>query len=80
MYNSKATIRQGFKFTSKVRADADSQVLKKKRSLNWTGPIQILAVGIYDKAPDGSPVPDKLLYLDLPSDMPGADAKRRFSE
>ena len=29
--------------------------------------------------PDGSPLGDKLLYLDLPSDMPGADARWRVS-
>ena len=29
--------------------------------------------------PDGSPVGDKLLYLNLPPDVPGVDARRRVS-
>jgi hypothetical protein len=79
VYNSAATIRQGSRLGAKARADADTQVLKEKLSLNWTGPFKILAVGPSDTAPDGRPVAAKLLYLDLPSDMPGTDAKRRVS-
>ena len=52
---------------------------KAKISLNWTGPFKILAVGPCDSAPDRRPVGKKLLYLNLPSDMPGADAKRRVA-
>ena len=29
--------------------------------------------------PDGRPVADKTLYLDLPTDMPGKDQKKRLS-
>lgn len=49
--------------------------------LNWTGPYKILAVGpcASSDTPDGSPLGDKLLYLDLPTDIPGADVHRRFS-
>ena len=49
--------------------------------LNWMGPYKVLAVGPYTPAdtPDGFPLGDKLLYLDLPSDIPGADARRRVS-
>ena len=75
MYNTAATIHQG------AKTDTDGKVLKAKLSLDWTGPHKVLAVGpctpVY--APDGSPLGDKLLYLDLPSDMPGADARRRVS-
>ena len=39
VYNSKLTIRHGSKLSAKARADADSQVLKKK-SLNWIGPFR----------------------------------------
>ena len=44
-------------------------------------PYKILAVGLcpFSNTPDGSPLGDKLLYLDLPTDMPGADAHRRVS-
>ena len=45
------------------------------------GPLQVLSVGPCTPAdtPDGSPLGAKLLYLDIPSDMPGADARRRVS-
>ena len=45
------------------------------------GPYKIVAVGPCPSSdtPDGSPLGDKLLYLDLPIDMPGADAHRRVS-
>ena len=73
IYNSESTIRQG---SSRKTED---KILKAKLSLNWTGPFKILAVGPAKSAPDGRPVGDKLLYLDLPSDLPGQDAKRRVS-
>ena len=52
-----------------------------QHSLNWTGPYEVLAVGACTPTdiPDGSPLDAKLLYLDLPSDMPGADARRHVS-
>ena len=49
-----------------------------KLSLNWTGPYKILVVGP-GLGPDGRPVADKTLYLDLPTDMPGKDQKKRVS-
>ena len=79
VYNPAATTRQGSKQGPKGEVDADAQVLKAKLSLNWTGPFKILAVGPCDSAPDRRPVGKKLLYLNLPSDMPGADAKRRVA-
>ena len=56
-----------------------TKCLKAKLSLLWTGPFKILAVGPTAKAPDGRPLADKLLFLDLPSDLPGKDSKRRVS-
>ena len=69
-YNTAATIRQG------VKAGTDFKVLKAKLSLNWTGPFKVLAVGPSpaEATPDGRPLASKLLYLDLPNDMPGAYA------
>ena len=64
-----------------MKTDTDAKVLKAKLSLNWTGPYKVLAVGPCTPAdtPDGSPLGAKLQYLGLPSDMPGADARRRVS-
>ena len=71
IYNTAATIRQG------SRKNADYKVLKEKLSLNWTGPFKILAVGPCSAAstPDGRPLGDKLLYLDLPTNLSGPAAK-----
>ena len=72
MYNSASTIRQG------VKANTDAKVLKAKLALNWTGPYKVLAVGPCSSVQtDGSPLGDNLLFLDLPSDLPGSDARRR---
>ena len=73
VYNSESTIRQG------VRSGTNDKVLKAKLSLLWTGPFKILAVGPCTEAPDGRPLASKLLYLDLPTDLPGKDSKRRVS-
>ena len=75
MYNSSSTIRQG------VKANTDAKVLKAKLALNWTGPYKILAVGPCSAAetPDGSPLGRDLLYLDLPSYLPGSHARRRVA-
>ena len=72
VYNSASTIRQG------VKVDTDAKVLKAKLALNRTGPYKVLAVGSCSTAetPDGSPLGRNLLYLDLPSDLPGSDARR----
>ena len=75
VYNTAATICQG------PKTDTDVKVLKAKLSLNWTGPYKVLAVAPSTPAdtPDGSPLGVKLLYSDLPSDMPGVGARRRVS-
>ena len=71
MYNSASTIRQG------VKANTDAKVLKAQLALNWTGPYKVLAVGPWSSAdtPDGSPIGDNLLYLDLPSDLQSTTAE-----
>ena len=75
VYNSASTIRQG------VKANNDAKVLNAKLALNWTGQYKVLAVGPCSAAetPDGSPLGSNLLYLDLPSDLPGSDARRRVA-
>ena len=75
MYNSASTIRQG------VKANTDAKVLKAKLALHWTGPYNVLAIGPCSSAdtPGGSPLGDNLFYLDLPSDLPGSDARRRVA-
>ena len=75
MYNSASTILQG------VKANTDAKVLKAKLALNWTGPYKVLAVGPCSAAetPGGSPPGRNLLYLDLPSDLPGSEARRRVT-
>ena len=69
------TIRRG------LRKGADNKVLKEKLSPNWTGPFKIIAVGLFSAAdtPDGHPLGDKLLYLDLPSNLSGPAAKPRVT-
>ena len=73
VYNTAATIRQG------MRKDIDNKVLKEKLSLNWTGPFKIIAIGpsTATDTPDGRPLGDKLLYLDLPSNLSGPAAQPR---
>ena len=75
IYNTAATIRQG------LRKGADNKVLEEKLSLNFTGPFKIIAVGPAPAAdtPDGRPLGDKLLYLDLPSNLSGPAAKPRVT-
>ena len=62
------------------KVGTDAKVLNAKISLNWTGPFKILAVGPSpaEATPDGRPLAAKL-YLDLPNDMPGADASCRVN-
>lgn len=52
---------------------------KPKLSVLWTHPFKRLAVGSDAAAADGRPVAAKRLYLDLSSDLPGKDSKRRVS-
>ena len=75
VYNSDSTIRPG------VKANTDAKVLKVKIALNWTGLYKILAVVPCSPAetPEGSPRGGNLLYWDLPSDLPGSDARRRVA-
>ena len=75
VYNSPSTIRQS------VRASTGAKVLKAKLALNRTGPYKLLAVGPYSptNTPDSSSLGDNLLYLGLPSDLPGSDARRRMA-
>ena len=75
VYNTAATARQG------AKKDIDTAVLNTKLSLNGTGPYKVLAVGPAPASdtPDNRPLHDKLLFLDLPSDLPGRDCKRRVS-
>ena len=75
VYNSASTIRQG------VKADTDAKVLKAKLALNRAGPYKLLAVGPCSSTdtPEGSLLSDNLLYLDLASDLPGSDARRRVA-
>ena len=73
VYNSVSSIRQG------VKANTDAKILKDKLELNWTGPYKILAVSPCSGAetPNGSPLGSNLIHLDLPSDLPGSDARQR---
>ena len=75
VYNSASTIRQG------VKTNTDAEVLKAKLALNWTGLYKVLAGGPCSAAetPDGSPLGSNVLYLDIPSDLPGSDARRRVA-
>ena len=75
IYNTTATIRQG------LRKGGNNKVLKEKQSLNWTGPFRTVAVGPSPAAnqPDGCPLGDKRLYLDLPSNLSGVTAKPRVT-
>ena len=70
IYNPQATVGQG--------VSEDNSHLVIKLSLNWTGSYKILVVGP-GLGPDGRPVADKTLYLDLLTDMPGKDQKKRVS-
>ena len=75
VYNSASTTLQS------VKVNTDAKVHNAKVALNWTGPYKILAVGPFSAAetPDGSPLGSNFLYLDLPSDLPGSDARWRLA-
>ena len=64
-----------------MKANTAAKVPKAELALNWTGPYKVLPVGPCSAAetPDGSPLGSNLLYLDLPSDLPGSDARRRVA-
>ena len=69
IYNTAATIRRG------AESGTYAKVLKEKLSHNRTGAFTILAVGPSpsDSTADGRSQAAKLLYSDLPNDMPGPD-------
>ena len=75
IYNTSATIRQC------AKSGTDATVLKKKLSLNWTGPFKIVVVGASpsDSTPDHRPLATKLLYWHLLNETPGPDAHYRVS-
>ena len=75
VYNSASTTRQG------VKANTDAKVFNAKLALGWTGQYNVLAVGPCSAAetPDGSPLGSNLLYLDIPFDLHGSDARRRVA-
>ena len=56
-------------------------MLKTKISLNWIRSVNILAVSPAPASgvPDNRPLYDKLLFLDISSDLPGRDSNRRVS-
>ena len=62
-----------------MKANTNAEVLKAKLALNWTNPYKVLAIDPCSatETPDGSPLGRNLLYLDLPSDLPGSDVRRR---
>ena len=64
-----------------MKANTDAKVLKAKFALDWTGPYKVLAVGPCSSAetPDSSSLGENLLYSDLPSDLPGSNARRRVA-
>ena len=66
VYNTEDTLHQG------AKPDTDDKVVKAKVSLHWTSPCKVLAVAPCSSGdtPDGSPLGAKLLYSDLPSDIP----------
>ena len=75
VYNTADTTRQG------LCKGADNKVLKEKLSLNWICSFKIIPVGPSPahNLPDGRPLGDKLLHLDLPSNMSGPAAKPRVT-
>lgn len=75
VYNSKLAAR----YSTSSDEDERERSLKSKLCLNWTGPFKVLRVGPCASAPDGQPVGDKLLYLELPPGLRGSSAKRRVS-
>ena len=76
VYNTAATIRQGLHTKAPT-----IKFSKKNIYLNWTGPFKTVAVGPSPAAtqPDGRPLGDKLIYLDLPSNLSGPAAKPRVT-
>ena len=64
-----------------MKANTDAKLLKAKLALNRTGPYKILEVDPCSapETPDGSPLESNFLYLDLPSDLPGSEARRRVA-
>ena len=75
VHNTATTIRQG-------REDGHGRQGPQGQALaQLNGPYKVLTVGLCTPltTPDGTLLGVRLLYLDLLSDMPGADAHRRVS-
>ena len=75
VFNSAFTIHQ------RMKANTGVKVPKANPALNWTYPYKVLAIGPCSSADtlDGPPLGDNLLYLDLPSNLPRSDARRRVA-
>lgn len=71
--NSLATIRQG------TKKGANDAVLKDNPCLSWTSPFKIPVIGSLRSTPDGHPVRDKPIQVELSSDIRDKDAKHRVS-
>ena len=74
-------LRLRFHHPPRCQEGTGAIVLKTKQSLDSIGPQRILAVGPAPASdiPDGQPLHDKLINLNLQSDMPGRDSNRRVS-
>lgn len=73
-YDTASVIRQG------AKAETEAQVLKARYSINETSRYKTLALPFsFSDTPDGSPLGDKLFYLDPHADVPGLDTHRRIS-
>ena len=72
IYNSQAIVTQG--------VGEENSRLMTKLSWNWIGPYKVLVLIVGPGlGPHGHPIADNTLYLDLPTDMPGKDQKKRVS-
>ena len=62
-----------------MKTNTDAKGLKAELALSWTCPFKILAVSPYSAAetPDGWPLGSNLLYLNMPSNLSGSDARQR---
>ena len=78
---SLAVFDRSYGIRQSLRKGADNKALKEKLSLNWTGPFKMFSFGPSSAAdtPDGRPLGDKLLYLDLLSNLSGPAAKPRVT-
>ena len=74
VYSKAATIRRGTKM------DTDAKVLKSKLSINWTSPYKSSQLAPVTRiTPRTVPLLPLSSFMDLPSKMPGSDARRGVS-